>query len=384
MGFLDSFKRPVPLPAEETFRCSVAGTRFYGGSLLKAGLHRAEMRREPKNRHDENAVVVTVGSRTIGHLSRADAARVAPLMDLAGIVAFRTDVILTAKGVFGIRVPLTTNPVFGEHARSGPALAAHGAVRIPWGRASRKLEVEDESMHREGLVLASRLLGRVPAVGGTEMDAHARLIPQGHGDDFAIMVAIRGEIVGRLSEVDERDYREILVALARTGQTLEVEARLWVIDDDIPRGRVTVKLPVPGEVVPPLSMPAGPIAVLPPGSKVQVTREEHYLDYVATLLEGEQEAPIVVTLHSATSIGSGGREVVQIQCFGEPVGELTSATSAHFLPIVDAAERANIALVARAIVRGNRLKADVVLDVTKGGDLPADWIDQHFPAPGRS
>lgn len=52
------------------------------------------------------------------------------------------------------------------------------------------------------------------------------------------------------------------------------------------------------------------------------------------------------------------------------------------LPIVRACAAANLLVVCKAMVQGNQLKADVVLDTTKSGDLSSEWIAAHVRAPG--
>ena len=62
---------------------------------------------------------------------------------------------------------------------------------------------------------------------------------------------------------------------------------------------------------------------------------------------------------------------------GTPVGELTLYMSEHFLPLITVCEKRGIAVVCRALVKGNQLKADVVLNTVKAIDLGDDWIDEH-------
>ncbi len=81
----DSPREEMDLSTGSGFRVSVVGESHYTSAFIAvlgprtpAGVdetRRAHVRREPSNRFDPNAVVVHLGGRTVGYLSRGDAVR---------------------------------------------------------------------------------------------------------------------------------------------------------------------------------------------------------------------------------------------------------------------------------------------------------------------
>jgi hypothetical protein len=67
----------------------VALTELAGGKQRESQYieTNAELWREPDNTYDANAVQVRIGGRVVAYLPRAEAARVASVMDEAGLVA---------------------------------------------------------------------------------------------------------------------------------------------------------------------------------------------------------------------------------------------------------------------------------------------------------
>ena len=67
-----------------TIPASVVGMKYYGFAPADAMQHlrgRSSLVREPHNTHDANAIAVTVGARTIGHIDKRTAAILAPILD---------------------------------------------------------------------------------------------------------------------------------------------------------------------------------------------------------------------------------------------------------------------------------------------------------------
>lgn len=78
------------------------------------------------------------------------------------------------------------------------------------------------------------------------------------------------------------------------------------------------------------------------------------------------------------------RTVVEVRIGGERVGQLTPKMSGELLPAVRHLAERGAATVARALVKGNRLKADVVLHCQRAGELAAEWFDQPVRRAGGS
>lgn len=67
-------------------------------------------------------------------------------------------------------------------------------------------------------------------------------------------------------------------------------------------------------------------------------------------------------------------QVVELRIDGQRVGVPTPTQTSNLLPLVRLADRGSRAATARAVVRGNSLKADVTLYVARAQDVPGDSI----------
>ncbi|RMB62102.1 hypothetical protein [Tessaracoccus antarcticus] len=144
-----------------------------------------------------------------------------------------------------------------------------------------------------------------------------------------------------------------------------------------PRGRADVAPP------PPLFLPASPHLMLPRGQKVQVTKEEHHLEHMGVALAEAGNRHIAATLHRMAPLTRRStKERVQVRIDGRPVGELTPYMSEHFLPIIRVCDERGVIVACAAVVKGNQLKADVVLDAVRAVDLDDGWIEAHILNPG--
>lgn len=273
---------------------------------------------------------------------------------------------------------LTDLPRVATEATShnAPAVSAPQAFE-PWGRCTTWADIEFEYLHRREIGLALRKHGALSNE-ACRMDA---ILVQSLGRCPAVL--LDGKWVGNLVEDVSPALREALRKLGEAGKGLQVPARVWSTDDDgVLRSRVSIWLPQGSEIDPPGPLPAGAHLVLPAGSKVQVTGEEHYLDELVALLEGEQEVPVVAELYRLEKASARStKTVVGVQIYGDEVGNLTPTMSAHFLPLIEACEEEGVAVCCRAVVKGNQLKADVVLDAQKAGSLSDDWIEEHLYKP---
>lgn len=67
------------------FTTTCVGIRHYPGTLRIGDI--AELRREPQNRYDPNAIAVFRNNVQVGHIQRYDAAKFAPMMDKGFFIA---------------------------------------------------------------------------------------------------------------------------------------------------------------------------------------------------------------------------------------------------------------------------------------------------------
>ena len=101
------------------------------------------------------------------------------------------------------------------------------------------------------------------------------------------------------------------------------------------------------------------------------------------MLRSEPERPVIAELYSLVKAASRTQNtVVGVRVGDHDVGE-TAVSGSHFIPLLEACNEENVRVYCRASVKGNQLKADVVLDVTKGGDLTDAWLEEHLYAPVR-
>lgn len=121
--------------------------------------------------------------------------------------------------------------------------------------------------------------------------------------------------------------------------------------------------------------------LLPRGAAIQVTGEESYLSTLAPLAGEHGESWIYVTLHELVKqLARSTRTLVEVRVDGAPAGCLTPKMSGELLPAIRHFTEQGLLTAARAMVKGNRLKADVVLYTARSGELPAEWLECPQPA----
>ncbi|MBK8461877.1 MAG: HIRAN domain-containing protein [Nigerium sp.] len=363
------------LAAGETVTLPVVGLRHHQGiDHLTPGSSRAVLKREPRNPHDRNAVAVWTGKapRMTGYLSAQDAQVVGPRMDASGKATLVVGAVSSGRD---LRVLIPAEFAGGAGLPDDPRLWP--TTLTPWGRLSRFAEVEDEYLHRaevrrifttRGVAIGS------DAVGGSEISDVAGVLASSQ-TSAAVYVVIDGTTVGRL---EDPAYAAAVRAADARQAHIPIRARVWAVDDDgTIRSRVTVMLPEPDQIMPPGPLPAEPHVILPHGSRVNVTGEEAHLSELSAILAGKPEAPVVATLHEQLPVGRSTRSRVLVRIDGDDVGVLTPGMSDHFLPIIRACAEERLTVACRASAVGNALKADVVLDACRSGDLPHEWIAEH-------
>jgi collagen type III alpha len=115
---------------------------------------------------------------------------------------------------------------------------------------------------------------------------------------------------------------------------------------------------------------------LPVGSAIQVTGEENHLPAILQYLNSDGECWIHATLHQVVEEGSrSSKTLAEVRIDGNTVGRLTPKMSSDLLPAVSYLAELGQATCVRAIVKGNRLKAEVVLYALRAHELPADWFN---------
>ena len=89
---------------------------------------------------------------------------------------------------------------------------------------------------------------------------------------------------------------------------------------------------------------------------------------------------MAVTLHNVVATKAGKQvNLVEVRLEDQPVGRFIPATSAKVGPLVTHIEGRGGIPVARALVQGNSLKADVTVYVARASDVAHDWLDAFGP-----
>jgi len=251
-----------------------------------------------------------------------------------------------------------------------------------WGqRGWHNGEVVGESHHAKEI---RALLPKGDLAEGTEMIVPVSLAhtPNNPHDRNAVEVRAATGLVGFLSREEAARYAPVLSALQQGGRTASTSARVWGYDQenwDSGKkefvGTVRVDLAEPHMLIPANQPPVGTYQVLPVGTAIQVTDEENFLPAILPFVNSAGECWVHATLHQIVEEGSrSSKTLAEVRIDGKPVGRLTPKMSSDLLPAVSYLAELGQTTCVRAIVKGNRLKAEVVLYALRAHELPADWF----------
>lgn len=128
-------------------------------------------------------------------------------------------------------------------------------------------------------------------------------------------------------------------------------------------------------LVPANQPPREPNRMLPLGAAIQVAGEEKHLDALLRWLRPEGECWVYATLHEATEeLARSSRPAVEIRIDGARIGQLSTKMGGDLLAAIRHLDRGGSSTGARAIVKGNRIKVEVVLYAARAHDLPDSWL----------
>jgi hypothetical protein len=253
-----------------------------------------------------------------------------------------------------------------------------------WGqRGWPSVDIVGESHYVDAI---RDVFGREFRDDGCELTTSAQLVPEpwNRHDRNAVGVWVSGRQVGYLSRDDAARYAPALSNLVADGRTPQVTARLWAASGYGDRagltGSVRIDLAEPHLIVPANRTPGTAHRVLPAGNAIQVTGEEKHLDALLPWLRPEGECWVHVTLHEIQEpLARSTRELIEVRLDRAPVGRLTPKMSAELLPAVRHLAQAGHLTAARARVRGNRLKVEVVVHAARAHELPESWLAASQP-----
>jgi hypothetical protein len=268
----------------------------------------------------------------------------------------------------------------------------HGRPVGPWSEALRYQQVVGESFHEEAFKAIAASYGHtsIPAYGLEITDSRAALIrdPENRYDSDAVAVWIdSNHLVGHLPRDAAAAYARRLESLDR-GTYLQVPARVWIAErhewdegssSDVTgiRGSVSLQVPEVEGVVSFNDLPEEPHVVLPWGRPVQITGEEHHMDALRTFVLGSVPRHVASTLHLVDEPrrSGGTTRVVEVRLDGERVGVMSRAMSDQIGDLVKFVVAQGRVPVARAIIQGSDLRADVTVHVARTSEVPQRWLD---------
>lgn len=266
-----------------------------------------------------------------------------------------------------------------------------------WGRGDwPRREVVGESFHADEI--RSLFPARIPP-DGQELFLRAALIPEPENphDRNAVRVAVAGRPVGHLSREDARLFHPVFAALVHRRLLPVTHCRVWgsEYDDwvgtdrrgrDITRKAFRASISVALDewylCVPANEPPTPAATMLPYGTAIQVRREEHHQDVLRRYVSRQGECWVYGTLHAVTEQSARTtKDLVEVRIDAQRIGDLTPAMSAEFLPIISQLAERHRGTAVRLIVKGNQVKAEVVLHATKAHQLSAEWISANLGDP---
>jgi hypothetical protein len=259
-----------------------------------------------------------------------------------------------------------------------------------WGqRGWYRVDVAGEHFHMQDI--KSLFRSGVPE-GGAELDVTVEFVPEptNRHDRGAVKVMVGSAHVGYLPKETAAAYRPVIAELISAGfaPRCGAQVRAWhEFDYDLQRNgdvkkhstgieaRITLDLAEPHMLTPLNAAPTVAHLVLPVGTAVQVGGEEEHMETLRGWTRPAGEGWVHVSLHQITEqMARSTRSVVEVRLDRQRVGQLTPKMSGEFAPAIALLERSGLLTVARAVVKGNSLKADVVLYAAKAGELDEGWL----------
>lgn len=361
-----------------------------------------EIKPEPRNSHDREAIRALLDGTTIGYFALENKAIVHRRYREAGrrgLVA--RVVILTSRRRTEIWVPNNPDivPNYANHVAKlygtavfelpaetpdAPIIREHRPTlpdsepALVWGRTAERIEVVGEFARAESYVA---LLGRevgFHSSAGADRDVQLQLAEDigNPYDEYAVAVWCEGHHVGYIPRERAAEVSRIL---RRMGTSVSLPGRIWARNDrgEI-RARATIQTP-PLDRWQSAGMPPGDAeVVLPDGARMQVIGEENFMDTLGPLVPDEGEAMVWLCLKVDFDFRpNSAKKRVNVFLDEDQIGWLSDVQSANVLPIVQHINERGKVAVAKGVIAGSPLKAEVVLYVARAADVTRDWLDSH-------
>ncbi|MFI1988487.1 hypothetical protein [Actinoplanes sp. NPDC020271] len=243
-----------------------------------------------------------------------------------------------------------------------------------WGQAGwASAEVVGETHYAKAI---RALFGNDFNPQGTDITVPVQLIPDrsNRHDRNAVGVWADNALLGHLPRPEAARYVGVLTALTKRNLIPEVNAQIhgreWGEYDGRPPafvGTIRLDLAEPHMLVPANEPPRHEHRLLPTGSALQVTGQEKHLDALAPFQRPEGECWAYVTLHEMAD------HLVEVRLGDARVGDLSPKMSFELTPVLRYQAERGLVVAARAVVKSNANKTEVLLYVIRVQDLPESW-----------
>ncbi|GIF04060.1 hypothetical protein [Actinoplanes siamensis] len=243
-----------------------------------------------------------------------------------------------------------------------------------WGQAGwASAEVVGETHYAKSI---RALFGTDFNPQGTDITVPVQLIPDrsNRHDRNAVGVWSDNALLGHLPRPEAARYVGVLTALTKRNLIPEVNAQIhgreWGEYDGRPPafvGTIRLDLAEPHMLVPANEPPLHEHRLLPTGSALQVNGQEQHLDALAPFQRPEGECWAYVTLHEMAD------HLVEVRLGDARVGDLSPKMSFELTPVLRYQAERGLVVAARAVVKSNAIKTEVLLYVARVQDLPEAW-----------
>lgn len=251
---------------------------------------------------------------------------------------------------------------------------------VGYGRGWHSFDLVGENFREEAIARA--IGGRPPRDQEVEWHGIAELVPEPdnpHGGGQAISARVDGKVVAYFDQTQAREYFAALGRMVASGVVPVAPIRIWAVTrysqarrQDELKSAVRLDLRGADEILPSNPAPSVPHALIPRGRAVQVTGEADHLDAIAPHVGAGNM--LVATLHPLEIAKAKTTAIVlEVRLDGRRVGQLTPATSASLLPLVQEADRKGLVAAAWASVKGSKFAAEVSLHVSKAEEVADSW-----------
>lgn len=242
-------------------------------------------------------------------------------------------------------------------------------------------DVVGEYYHQDAILA---LLPRLPGNGDpVEAQLDVALVPEKDNphDRRAISVRSGDKVLGYLPKDMAADYALPVQRVVASGATVRTTASVYAYLStwkNEPEISVRVALPDPEAFAPLNQHYPTDTSVLPFGRSYQVTKEDDHFDHLFEYVPRSGSGMVLLTMHRKESVLKNGttRELVELRLDGERVGELTYATSQHYLPLVRHAADKERTLGVWSRLTGSGVAAELTIHGLKSSEVTDEWLTE--------